>query len=210
MREAALPLLGFTLVAVIDWVAVAFGWKPVEYVAKPLALLLLIDVALTLDPTDGSQRAWFVAALVFCVIGDVLLMLPTPRFVEGLGAFLVGHVCYIAGFWVAGASAGARVAALVVVFAIGAAACVPLVRSLLAQHRDMVVPVAAYMVVISLMVASAGASGLAVAAVGAALFWVSDYLIGWNTFVKPITWAPVVIMVTYHLGQLGLVLALPN
>jgi hypothetical protein len=36
----------------------------------------------------------------------------------------------------------------------------------------------------------------------------SDSLIAWNRFVKPLSWAPVVIMVTYHMGQTGLVLSL--
>ena len=32
----------------------------------------------------------------------------------------------------------------------------------------------------------------------------SDALIAWNRFVRRLAWAPVVIMVTYHLGQRGL------
>jgi hypothetical protein len=44
--------------------------------------------------------------------------------------------------------------------------------------------------------------------VGASLFFASDSLIAWNRFVRPRAWAPVAIMVTYHLGQAGLVTSL--
>jgi uncharacterized membrane protein YhhN len=46
------------------------------------------------------------------------------------------------------------------------------------------------------------------AAVGALLFYGSDGLIGWTRFVGSLPNARVAIMITYHLGQLGLVLSL--
>jgi uncharacterized membrane protein YhhN len=55
---------------------------------------------------------------------------------------------------------------------------------------------------------SAVASGNAMAAVGALLFMASDSLIGETRFVQARPWAGVAIMVTYHLGQAGLVLSL--
>jgi uncharacterized membrane protein YhhN len=64
------------------------------------------------------------------------------------------------------------------------------------------------MVVISAMLATALASGNAVAAVGAVLFVASDSMIAWDRFVRKFAWAPVAIMVTYHLGQAGLVASL--
>ena len=66
----------------------------------------------------------------------------------------------------------------------------------------------AYVVVIAAMGASAVASGNALAAVGALLFMASDSLIGETRFVQPRRWGGVAIMVTYHLGQAGLVLSL--
>jgi hypothetical protein len=58
------------------------------------------------------------------------------------------------------------------------------------------------------MVACALASGNALAATGAVLFMVSDTLIAWNRFVRELNWAPITIIVTYHLAQAGLVLSL--
>ncbi len=69
-------------------------------------------------------------------------------------------------------------------------------------------PVSAYIAIISVMVASAIATRNVVAIAGAAIFMASDTLIAWNRFVRPLAWAPVTIMVTYHLAQTALVLSL--
>lgn len=205
MTSAAAFLLGMAAVfAVADWVAVARGSKGLEYVAKPAATLLLVGVALALVPEDDTRRAWFVLALVLSLAGDVFLMLPRNLFVAGLASFLLGHVAYVAGFglgeawpWIAGVA--------VVAVAVGA----PILRALLARgDKELVGPVVAYMAVISVMVACAIGTADAVAIAGAVLFMASDSLIAWNRFVRPLAWAPVTIMVTYHLAQAGLVLSL--
>jgi uncharacterized membrane protein YhhN len=58
------------------------------------------------------------------------------------------------------------------------------------------------------MVTCALASGIVLAGAGAVLFMVSDALIAETRFVGARRWAPVVIIVTYHLGQAGLTLSL--
>lgn len=142
--------------------------------------------------------------------GDVLLMLPQDLFVPGLAAFLVGHVFYVVGFWTHGPGGGALAVAVVVVLIV----VVPLGRKILgsiaasSEPGELRVAVGAYTVVISAMLATALASGNAVAAVGAALFVASDSMIAWDRFVRRFAWAPVAIMVTYHLGQAGLVASL--
>lgn len=187
-----------------DWLAVWRRSKPLEYLAKPFALVALIGVALTLVPEDESMRTWFVVALALSLAGDVFLMLPQNLFVAGLAAFLSGHVAYVVGFgvgeawpWVLG------------VAVVGAAVGTRIVRALLRDgHRELLGPVLAYMAVISVMVACAIGDGDPRAIAGAALFLFSDSCIAWNRFVRPLAWAPVTIMVTYHLGQAGLVLSL--
>ena len=47
-----------------------------------------------------------------------------------------------------------------------------------------------------------------VAMAGALTFYASDSLLGWNRFVRPFPHAHLAVMVTYHLGQLLLVLSL--
>ena len=46
-----------------------------------------------------------VVGLVCSLAGDVFLMLPEERFVEGLVSFLLAHIAYVVAFFVAGTSA---------------------------------------------------------------------------------------------------------
>ena len=206
MTPAAWILLTAAAVAaVVNWVAVAGQRRRVEYVAKPATMLLLVALAVALDPADPARRTWFVAAGIFCVAGDVFLMLPRDRFVPGLVSFLVGHVCYSAGFLAGGGLVpiGAT-AGLVVVAAAVLTVGRPVLAAVARAHHDLLAPVAVYLVVISAMVVLAFAAGPWPATAGALLFFGSDSLIAWQRFVRPRARAPVAIMVSYHLGQVGL------
>jgi uncharacterized membrane protein YhhN len=204
---AFLIVVGFF--AVGDWVARARKNTGLEYLCKPATIVALIATAAALTPAHdaGTRRGWFLAALACSLVGDVFLMLRTDRFVAGLAAFLVGHLCYVAGFWTHGPRGVALAVAGVVVVVLVA----PLGRRILGalgQSRELMVPVALYMVVISVMLATAWATGNVLAGVGATLFVASDDMIAWNRFVRPFAAADLGIMVTYHLGQAGLVLSL--
>ena len=195
--------------AVADWFAVATDRRKLEYVAKPLTMAALIVVAVTLDPANGGRRAWFVAAGALSLVGDVFLMLPRDRFVPGLVAFLGAHVCYVVGLLQSPVQTRPTVVGAVVV----ALALATVGRRVLGavrrgEHRALSGPVSVYMVVISAMVLAAFATGPALAIAGAVLFYASDSLIAERRFVGPPPWAPVAIMVTYHLGQAGLMLSL--
>jgi len=209
-------LLALTAVAaVVDWIAVATRRTVVEYVAKPLTTAGLIAVAATLDAVHPAVRTAFVVALCCSLVGDVLLMLPDPRaFVPGLAAFLVAHVVYVVGFACGPGTATellvGAVVALVVAVPVGT-------RLLCHVHRSqpgLVAPVAAYVTAITAMVACATGWGNAWAIAGAWLFFASDSLIGETRFVRPAwsstRWGPLAVIVTYHLGQAGLVVSLAH
>lgn len=198
-----MALAGVT--AVLDWGAVARRAKAVEIVFKPLTLVFLIAAALVLDPTSETRRAWFVAALVLSLAGDVFLMLPKDLFVHGLSSFLVAHLAYIAGFASDLPGAPALVASALVVMIALATVGVRVARAAPSRLRP---PVVAYMVVLSAMVALALAGGPGPAAAAGILFYVSDALIGWRRFIDDRPWMPVTIIVTYHLAQAGFVLSL--
>ncbi|HEY5024562.1 MAG TPA: lysoplasmalogenase [Acidimicrobiales bacterium] len=206
---AIVALVVAGLFAVGDWVARATKNTALEYLCKPATLVALLATAVALHPAHhaGARRDWFVVALVCSLVGDVLLMLPTDMFVAGLAAFLVGHLMYVAGMWAHPPSGIA-----VTVAALGVAVVVtPVARRILGTLRgraELGVPVAIYIVVISVMLATALATGNVLAGVGAALFVASDAMIAWNRFVRPLRAADLAIMVTYHLGQAGLVLSL--
>ena len=196
--------------AVVDWWAVGADHRGVEYVAKPLTLVLLVAAASSLDVGNGAVQGAFVVALVFSLLGDVLLMLPGDQwFVFGLASFLGAHIAYVVGFWLAGLSLFAFLVGVVLV----AVAVVVLGRRIVAGVADgadpgLVAPVAAYMLVISVMLASAVGTLDALAIVGACLFYTSDALIAWTRFIQDFPRGRLTVMVTYHLAQFGLVLSL--
>jgi uncharacterized membrane protein YhhN len=192
--------------AVTDWWAVATDRRAVILVAKPATLAALIGVALVLEPFDPAVRAWMVAGLVLSLVGDVLLMLEERWFIAGLGAFLGTHLAYIVALQAARTSWAWTAVGLVVVTIGGTT----LGRRTLAAvaggpHRVIIGPLVAYLVVISAMVVSAFATAAAGAVAGALLFYASDATLAWNRFVEPRRWGPLAVIVTYHLGQAGLV-----
>jgi uncharacterized membrane protein YhhN len=209
MTDAAWVALGVAAVAALtDWYAVARDNRRLEYIAKPLTMAALAVVAATLDPADPTRRLWFTAAVVFSLAGDVFLMLPRDRFLPGVGAFLVGHLCYVGGLLRGELSTpglllgtGVLLVALVVTGR-------PLLLALQRRHRDLLVPVAVYMTAISAMVVLAIAVGPPAAAAGAVLFAFSDSVLARDRFVRSIPRASLIVMITYHLGQAGLVLSL--
>ena len=203
----------FLVVAIVfsvaDWAAVARSSKTVEYVCKPIATLALLATAASLDVVRDGTWGLRLVALAFCVLGDVFLMLPRNLFVPGLASFAVAQILFAAGFLTADVE--------VTWFVVGVLVAVP-VAGLLSRrfvagirrsgHADLVVPVIAYVMVISVMAVGAAATGDVVAIAGATLFMVSDSLIAESRFVRKRSWYPVGIMVTYHLALAGLVLSL--
>jgi uncharacterized membrane protein YhhN len=192
-------LATFVVFALADWSAVVRSSKPLEYVAKPAALAALVVYA----AAEPVFQPWLIAALVLSLLGDVYLMLPVDLFVAGLASFLLAHLAYVATF---AAPIGTRVAAAVAVALLTSPVAARVLRNV--DATPVRLAVASYMLVIALMVGSAIASGNLVATSGAILFLVSDSLIAWNRFVKPFAGAQAAIMVTYHLAQLALTLAL--
>lgn len=197
------------IVGAVDWWAVATDRRAVEYVAKPATMVVLIAAALAMDPADGTARAWFVVALVLSLAGDVFLMLPWDLFVAGLASFLLGHLAYIVGLLSGDTSGTGLAIALALVLVALPVLGGRVLRAVRAgDEPSLAVPVALYILVISAMVVSAGASGSAVALAGALSFYVSDALIAWTRFIQPLAWGRVAVMVTYHAAQLALVASL--
>lgn len=208
MTTVAWALAAVTAVfAVVDWWAAATDRPQVRHVTKPATLVALIGVAVTLDPTvSPGIRTAMVVGLVFSLGGDVFLMLPEKWFVAGLGSFLVGHIAYVVAMQSAPTSVTGTLVGLAVVGLGIAVVGQRVVRGVAAgEHRALVGPVIAYLTVISAMVVSAFGTEAPWAIVGASLFYASDATLAWNRFLTPLTWGPLAVMVTYHLGQMGLV-----
>lgn len=202
------------LVALADWAAVAQRRGHLEYLLKPLTLLLLVVAAATADL--GAGQAWIVAGLAFGLLGDVALMLPDRAegvtdsyFVLGLGSFLLGHVCYVVGFVTRGVHPLFLLAGLLFV---GGVAALTLPRVLAGVRRaedgQLLVAVVAYTVVLAVMVICAIGTGGILTTVGAVLFLGSDTVLAYDRFVTPLARGPLLVIVSYHLAQLLIVLGL--
>ena len=197
------------VMAVLNWGAVSRSNKIVEYISKPSATIAFLLAAVFLDVNHSSSWWLRLAALVFCLAGDVFLMLPRNAFIPGLASFAVGQILFTASFLAAGIEMSLLLVGLVVLVP---AAYVLARRFLRALRRremnELVIPVSVYLVVISVMAVMSIASGSWLAVAGAVIFMVSDSLIAETRFVQPKQWHSVGIMVTYHLALAGLTLSL--
>ncbi len=213
------------LLAVLDWIAVARGWKRIEFFAKPATMLFLFAFLLGWMVLTGSPAVpviCFTVGIFFSLVGDVVLLvssarLSNPWFLAGLGAFLLAHVAYILGFNIP--LPNVSVFWSLVVALVLALAAARLLRRIIGAIRQkgldqMVAPVVAYAVVITVMLLSAfltlynpkwSALAALLVALGAMLFYFSDVLLAWDRYVAPIKNGRVANMVLYHLGQFALV-----
>jgi alkenylglycerophosphocholine/alkenylglycerophosphoethanolamine hydrolase len=212
---SAFPLLALTAM-ILDWIGRARGSKPLEYVGKPLAMVFLLAWLYQATGFAGGV-AWFALALLFSLIGDIFLMLPQEQFVAGLAAFLLAQLSYIITFnrTPFGAGSSTWVLALLVL-ALGVWVYSQLASGLQASGTPrMRLPLLIYSLALAGMLFSGVAclarpawsfTAAAPVAFGAALFFASDSLLGWNKFVAPVRGGRTLVHITYHLGQLGITL----
>jgi uncharacterized membrane protein YhhN len=217
MIPVLLPALA-VLTAVIDWIGVGARRAWLEYIGKPLTIVLLIAwliVGAGAETSFAVPTVFVLAALLFSLVGDILLMLPSGRFASGLVLFLLAHLSYIVAFsWGRGRLApgewlvGAGITILLAIL-------LPPVRSGLRRsgHPRLVIPVAIYAVVLGVMLwTSVGtllhtswlAAGAAWIAFGGLAFFASDLSLVWNRFVAPLPGRRVTTHVLYHIAQLAL------
>jgi uncharacterized membrane protein YhhN len=197
--------------AVLDWYAVWRGSRGTERLAKPLTMVSLTVAALSMGAADTASGRWLLAGLVLGLLGDVALLGASERrFMAGLSAFLLGHLAYVAAFLPVGPqSLVAALPGVVLVVALVVLVGRPVLRAAAAQGGPgLGVAVAAYMLVIGAMVVTAWGTGEPLVAAGASVFMVSDAVLAHARFVRPWRRASLLVMVTYHLGQVLIVLGL--
>jgi uncharacterized membrane protein YhhN len=179
------------------------------YLFKPLTTILILSGAVLTarrkpKGSEGARYGRLICVGLLCSLaGDVLLMLPRDRFVAGLGAFLLAHVCYIGAFSSpAGPRATWRVGIpFVVLLAV-------LLLLLLPHVGGLRLPATIYGAALVGMAWQAAerwhaarGSGPAAAAAGGALFIASDAALAVDRFVAPFHAASLVIMGTYVMAQ---------
>jgi uncharacterized membrane protein YhhN len=208
------PELAWVVVALaapLNWWTVAVGGRRREWASKPLVLVALVVAALFMGAAGSAVGWWLLAALVLSLAGDVALLSDSePRFVVGLAGFLLAHLAYVVAFARAGMPRGWL--ALTGVLLVALLALTVGRRVVPAATREGGAALggacAAYMAVIGAMVVSAWATGRPLVALGATVFMVSDAILALDRFVRPRRFAKVAVMVTYHVGQVLIVLGL--
>ena len=215
--QTTLLLIAVLVIAIVDWTAVHKGWKTVENIAKPATMVMLFVTLAVAGGFGAMPLLCFGLGIIFSLAGDIFLLLSNRWFIAALAAFLLAHVSYIIGL---NAPLGdASPLWEIIIGIILALATARVLRPILAGVREkgrgkLVIPVAAYGAVITLMLLSAlltifrtdwkiPASGLV--SLGAILFYFSDIILAWNRFVKPINHGRLMNMIAYHLGQIALI-----
>ncbi|NBI30890.1 lysoplasmalogenase [Chengkuizengella marina] len=198
-----IPLTFFIAVSAAFYFYALFNnltkWK---YILKPgTTLLILMLVVVNLD--QAGIYGWLIClALIFSIIGDILLMLPSDRFIQGLISFFIAHVVYVVAFpefhEISGYSITVAILLILctIVFALS---IIPAVRR--EGGMLLIIAVLAYMGIITLMVYKAVISGEIILILGAISFYISDAILAWNRFIKTYPLGEFMLMFTYFLAQ---------
>lgn len=207
-----------------DWLSIIFEWKKFRPYAKVLGLVLLILwTLLTFELRPGLLGFELILALTFGLLGDILLLFPHKCFKWGLGAFLLGHLTYLKLFYdlirvgfAEGLIAPIPGWAWLGIGGIIAVALVGFNRVIIRNMREprpwwlFQVALYCYAVCLSAVMAfgiltaglfAAEGGWIWALAVGGVLFFVSDFVLAYDRFVRPFKPAHIVIMVSYHLAQ---------
>lgn len=208
-----LALLGFSIAA--DWTAVNKNNQKIIYLAKPSVMIVLIVASLYYAWPVGTNMGFFIAGLIFSLIGDVLLMLPTNRFIFGLLAFLAAHISYILALDLFPIHSDDFIPTAIMVVLLTLVS-IQAIRQLSKGIKVMgkqkyLIPVALY--ISSLAIFSLAAIShfykLGTPAVvsyllsaGAILFIFSDLQLAWNRFIEQKPKDRLKIHISYHLAQI--------
>jgi len=197
-------------------VAVLRNNQKLEFFAKPAVMVCLL---IWLYASTGLQgnALWFGLGILLSLVGDVVLIHPSDRmFILGLIAFLFTHIFYLIGF--KAELLNVTPWSFVLAFFILINGWRLLQRIIgamrLKRQTSLVNPVIVYSLLISLMLYAAlstifdpewKTSASFFISVGAFLFYISDLILAWNKFVFPFRNAHILNIVTYYLGQIGLI-----
>ena len=204
------------VIAIIDWLAVIQKWKKLEYIAKPMVIVILIGWLLINGGYQGPTT-FFLIGLLLSLAGDIFLMLPDEKFMAGLVSFLFAHLAYIRGFSISGLhfSIGLLVV-IILVGLVGLMVLRQLLNGLTAHHQEKLrFPIIIYAIVISIMLITVLSTVISpspgwdyypalIVSTGAFVFFFSDSSLAWNRFVNPLPQGRLMVIISYHLAQIAI------
>ena len=172
----------------------------VHYIFKPLTTILIIAIAIIAGWPNKDDYFYLVfIGLLFCLAGDVFLMLPPDKFIAGLASFLVAHLLFISAFVTVYGKINWFLLLFFVILAMA------LYKILLPFLGKMKIPVFLYVLAIMVMAWRASENWLAhfamlsygAAAIGSLFFMLSDTLLAFNKFKKKFKSADFLVLSTY-------------
>lgn len=204
----------FSFILAINIVGVLLGNGMLQYVSKPLLMIILAGYFFSqTNKIVSVLKKWIFLSLFFSWTGDVVLMFQENNslfFLIGLSAFLVAHIFYIFLFHniriIENIKSNLWLLVLVVLY-------YAVLITLLSPHLgDMKLPVRIYGIVISFMFMLAmhmlyiknKIAGQWMM-IGALMFVLSDSMLAINKFYQSFQGAGIVIMGTYGLAQLFII-----
>lgn len=198
----------FLLIAVAYLISLFIGPAYLSSFLKPLLLIPLMGAA---SASTFPFKKLLLAALVFCWIGDVVLLFADRDalfFISGLVSFLIGHVFYILLFLKMKENNGRFKGWNPVVLLVILAYLIIFYYRMNPHLGSMLVPVMIYAVIISSMLycawlvysASPQSSHIFIL-MGALTFVISDSVLAVNKFYTPLPLSGFLIMVTYISAQ---------
>ncbi|RKE92230.1 lysoplasmalogenase [Ichthyenterobacterium magnum] len=186
-----------------------------HYITKPaIVVSLLIFFWKQSQHLNNRLRLTTALALIFSVIGDILLMFVehSPNyFMLGLVSFLIAHLMY-AFVFLKHRNKNKNPIGFVGLLLIYAAGLFYLLKDGLG---DMLIPVIVYMIIILSMATTAflrksevNTSSYNFVFLGAVLFMMSDSLLALNKFYQSLAYSNITIMLTYALAQYFIVIGI--
>ncbi|MGB4595569.1 MAG: lysoplasmalogenase [Anaerolineaceae bacterium] len=200
-------------VTLINWVAAGLENRKLYIASKPLVLIVLILFYIRMGGTD-MQRLPFLIALVFSLLGDILLIPRSTRwFIAGMVAFLIAHLVYIWAFSRWPVTSGAVLPAIMV----GIVVLSVLIVLVLTKTKNKpefrrmryafilygsVLTIMAVMAVLCLWRPAWPRWAGALAALGGLFFFASDSILGLEKMGKRLPATRLLVISTYHIAQM--------
>jgi uncharacterized membrane protein YhhN len=199
MKKIALPLLILFMSGLYIFF-IPEDPAPLKVTFKLIPMVLIIIYAYLHFNTNPKPTQWIIlTGLFICMLGDGLI---AGSFIFGLAAFLAGHLFYLFGFTRTWKFSKKRFAMIILIFCYSFLISNELVKALIKNgNSNLVIPVIAYVLVISLMAWSAIMTGNKWAIGGSILFVLSDSILSWNMFVSGVPQSSLLIMSTYYTAQ---------
>jgi len=182
-----------------------------KYITKPLTTILIIVVAFLQQANDYDlYSCLIITGLIFSLFGDIFLMLPNDKFIQGLIAFLVAHIFYIVAFSL-GFGPYLEIGYLIP----AAIYTITFLWILLPKAGEMKIPVIVYALILMTFLWQAtgryyyiGNSSALFTFAGAILFVISDSILAYARFVKRFNLSQLLVHATYWGAQLLIALSI--